>query len=112
MTAETDVRGKDTWRLREAGAARVLWLIAQPEAVERGLKKALGRLKSSPGVVMEGNAAASLVKADLVVMVRRRAGDKMTASARAAEELPHQTFIFDEGRVGRECKRWARSFHR
>lgn len=108
MTDETDVPGKDTWRLREAGAARVFWLIAQSEAVELGLKKALGRLKSAPGVVIEGNAAASLVAADLVVMVRRRVGDKETASAKAAEALPHQTFLFDEGRIERECKRWAR----
>ncbi len=112
MTRETDVPGKDTWRLREAGAARVLWLIAQPEAVERGLRKALARLKSAPGVVVEGNAAVPWLKADLVVMVRRRAGEKETASGRAVESLVNQTFIFDPKRVERECKRWVRPMMR
>jgi hypothetical protein len=112
MTSANDVSGKDTWRLREAGASRVLWLIAQPEAVERGLKKALARLKSAPGVVVEGNAAVPWLGADLVVMVKRQAGDKLSPSALTAAFYTDQTFFLDEPkltpRVDQECRRSAR----
>lgn len=108
MTPENDLPDKDTWRLRQAGASRVFWLIARPEAVARGLKKALQRLKVVPGVVIEGNSAVPLVDADLVVMVKRRGG-KPSPSARAAADRADITIILDakmsDAQVERACCR-------
>jgi molybdopterin-guanine dinucleotide biosynthesis protein len=95
MAPGKDAAGKDTWRLREAGASRVFWLIARPEAVRRGLKKALRLLGSAPGVVIEGNSAVPLAGADLVIMVKRRGGE-LAPSARAAAPYVDRTIFVDE----------------
>jgi molybdopterin-guanine dinucleotide biosynthesis protein len=112
MAPGKDVPGKDTWRLREAGASRVLWLIARPEAVQRGLKDALRKLKSAPGVVVEGNSAVPLVGADLVVMVKRRGGD-LSPSARAAAPYADRTIFVDEKQplamLEKKCARIVRA---
>jgi molybdopterin-guanine dinucleotide biosynthesis protein len=109
MTPENDLPDKDTWRLRQAGALRVLWLITRPEAIGRGLKKALQRLKAVPGVVIEGNSAVPWVGADLVVMVRRRGRNAPSPSARAAADYANTTIILDEKmsktRLEQACRR-------
>ena len=109
MAPENDLPGKDTWRLREAGASRVFWLMAQPEAVGRGLKKALLKLKSAPGVVVEGNSAVALVDADLVVMVKRRGRGAPSPSAKAAAGQADTTIIIDKKmskmRIEAACRR-------
>jgi molybdopterin-guanine dinucleotide biosynthesis protein len=111
MTADNDVPDKDTWRLREAGASRVLWLMAQPEAVRRGLKHALRLLESAPGVVVEGNSAVPLAGADLVVMVKRR-GTDLSPSARAAAPYADRTIFVDEkqpvSQIEKKCARLVR----
>ena len=111
MTPENDLPGKDTWRLREAGASHVFWLVARPEAVARGLKKALQRLKAVPGVVIEGNSAVQWVDADLVVMVRRRGGE-MSASALAAASYVDRTIFVGEtdpaSKIEKKCRRIVR----
>ena len=112
MAAEKDVPDKDTWRLREAGASRVLWLVARPEAVQRGLKKALRLLGSAPGVVVEGNSAVPLAGADLVVMVKRRGGE-LSPSARAAAPYADRTIFIDEkqpvSQIEKKCARIVRA---
>ena len=112
MAPGKDVAGKDTWRLREAGASRVFWLIARPEAVQRGLKKALRKLKSAHGVVIEGNSAVPLVDADLVVMVKRRGGE-LAPSARAAAAYADRTIFVDEkqpvSQIEKKCARIVRA---
>jgi molybdopterin-guanine dinucleotide biosynthesis protein len=113
MTPENDLPDKDTWRLREAGASRVFWLIARPEAVGRGLKKALLRLEAAPGVVIEGNSAVPWVDADLVVMVRRRSGGEMSPSARTAARHADRTIFIDESKpasqIEKKCSRILRT---
>jgi molybdopterin-guanine dinucleotide biosynthesis protein len=113
MTSENDLPEKDTWRLRQAGASRVFWLTAQPEAVARGLKQSLRKLKAAPGVVIEGNSAVPLVEADLVVMVRRRGGE-MSPSARAAAGRADRTIFTDADKplssVDAKCRRLVAGF--
>ncbi|MDQ7822320.1 MAG: hypothetical protein RDV48_05955 [Candidatus Eremiobacteraeota bacterium] len=47
--------GKDTARMKAAGASRALWLRASPEGLKGGLDEALGSLAPCEGVVIEGN---------------------------------------------------------
>jgi len=79
--AETYEAGKDTGRYWDAGAANVHWLICTDDQVEKGIKKALARVKSR-GVLIEGNSFSQFVKPDHFVMVRRAGNDKMKTSAR------------------------------
>ena len=50
--------GSDTARLSQAGAAAVVWLVAERSALARALPQALDALGPLPGVLIEGNAAA------------------------------------------------------
>ena len=75
--------GKDTGRFWEAGASNVHWVIVKDDQVERGIKEALGRVKTE-GVVIEGNSFLEYVSADVAVMCARAEGGKIKPSARHA----------------------------
>lgn len=65
-------KGKDTQRMKAAGAKKVLWLKAKPSGLQKGLKKALGMLKNNEGVVIEGTSVLKYLKPDLKIFI----GDK------------------------------------
>ena len=62
-------KGKDTRRMKAAGAKKVLWLKAKPAGLEEGLKKALARFKGSAGVVIEGTSVLKYLKPDLGIFI-------------------------------------------
>lgn len=62
-------KGKDTQRMKSAGASRVLWLKASPQGLKEGMKKALKKFKGSPGVVVEGTSALKYLKPDLTLFI-------------------------------------------
>lgn len=64
--------GKDTQRLKSAGAKKVLWLKAKPEALERGIKKVLASLKEEKGLIIESNSVLKYLQSDLAVLVKNR----------------------------------------
>jgi len=57
--------GKDTARLKEAGAKQVIWLKARPEGLRNGLKKAFSEFSGCRGIVIEGNSVLKFLKPDL-----------------------------------------------
>lgn len=64
--------GKDTQRLRKAGAQKVLWLKAKPQGLATGIKSALSRFKKYQGVLIEGNSPLKYLRPDLAVFVKRK----------------------------------------
>lgn len=58
-------KGKDTQRLKAAGAKKVLWLKARPEGLKGGLKRALEKLSGAKGVIIEGTSVLKYLKPDL-----------------------------------------------
>lgn len=62
-------KGKDTQRMKQAGAKRVLWLRARPEGLRKGLKEALKNCKGGPGVIIEGTSVLRYVKPDLSLYI-------------------------------------------
>lgn len=61
--------GKDTSRLKNAGAKEVIWLKAKPEGLKNGLKKALAEFSKCPGIVIEGTSVLKYLKPDLNIHV-------------------------------------------
>lgn len=57
--------GKDTSRLKNAGAKEVIWLKAKPEGLREGLKKAFAEFSKCPGIVIEGTSVLKFLKPDL-----------------------------------------------
>jgi molybdopterin-guanine dinucleotide biosynthesis protein A len=98
LTEERDFpAGKDTSRLHDAGASRVLWLRARPAALDRGfeaLREALG-----PGTlaVCESNSLRAVVDPDLFLMLRRddATSGQGKASARAVGGFADRVVRFD-----------------
>jgi len=72
-----DKKGKDTMRLKKAGARKVLWLKARPEGLKRGLKDAVSRFsayggKGTRGLVIEGTSILKHIKPALAIFVKRK----------------------------------------
>jgi molybdopterin-guanine dinucleotide biosynthesis protein len=69
--AEILTPGKDTALMRQAGAREVIWIRAGERDLSDALSIAFDMVYKSgaPGVIIEGNAAARLLKADLAFFV-------------------------------------------
>lgn len=61
--------GKDTARLKKAGAKQVIWLKATREGLEKGLSKALLEFSKCKGIVIEGTSVLKFLKPDLNIHV-------------------------------------------
>ena len=80
-TGTPETRDKDTGRLRAAGASRVLWVRARPEALAESLDVARSRLAGAAGILFEGNHVLAVMDPDVAVMVLSADGT-MKKSAR------------------------------
>lgn len=67
-----EAKGKDTQRLKSAGAKEVLWLRVKPKALENGIKKAISLFKKTKGLIIESNSALKYLKPDLALFVKRK----------------------------------------
>lgn len=62
--------GKDTARLKKAGARKVVWLKTTSEGLKRGLEKSLKSLRGSKGVVIEGTSVLKHIKPDIAIYIK------------------------------------------
>lgn len=67
--------GRDTARLKKAGAKKVIWLVATLRGLKRGLKEALNGFKNSKGIVIEGTSVIKYIKPDLLIFIRADSGN-------------------------------------
>ncbi|NQT47309.1 MAG: hypothetical protein HQ593_07545 [Candidatus Omnitrophica bacterium] len=65
-----DQAGRDTARLKKAGAKKVIWLKATSKGLKSGLNKALAACKGLQGIVIEGTSVLKYIKPDLLIFVR------------------------------------------
>ncbi|HTR45246.1 MAG TPA: hypothetical protein VMH06_06005 [Thermodesulfovibrionales bacterium] len=73
---------KDTRRMLDAGAARVLWVKAPPGGLEEMLPEAVARLSDLRGVVVEGNSAIEFLKPDIIIFVFGSEAEEIKESAK------------------------------
>jgi len=64
--------GKDTARLKAAGAKEVIWLKAKPEGLRNGLKKVFSQFRDCRGIVIEGTSVLKFFKPDLNMHVKSK----------------------------------------
>ena len=62
-------KGKDTGRLLEAGAAKVLWVQSSGDELAETASMAVQMLSNLPGIVVEGNSMIEVLMPDIVVFV-------------------------------------------
>jgi len=61
--------GKDTKRLLDSGAEKVLWVRSPTTELEEIFSMALDRLYDLKGILIEGNSAIEFLKPDIVVFI-------------------------------------------
>lgn len=64
--------GKDTARLKVAGAKKVIWLKAKPEGLRMGLEKAFSQFRGCRGLIIEGTSVLKFFKPDLNIHVNSK----------------------------------------
>jgi molybdopterin-guanine dinucleotide biosynthesis protein len=62
-------KGKDTGRLLEAGAEKVLWVQSSGDEMAETASMAVQMLSNLPGIVVEGNSMIEVLTPDVVVFV-------------------------------------------
>ncbi|MBI4651243.1 hypothetical protein HY745_08175 [Candidatus Desantisbacteria bacterium] len=92
--------GTDTWRMYNAGASRVLWIKARPEALKRAVDACLSSLSGLPGIIVEGNSFLDVCKADVSIMVIEKTGFlKLKPSAARIKEKIDIFIIRDNNKL-------------
>jgi len=73
--------GKDTKRLLDSGAGKVLWIRSPYENLEEILPMAIEHLSYIKGIVIEGNCALEVLKPDIVIFLSGTEEDKIKKSS-------------------------------
>jgi len=87
---------KDTARLINAGAEKVLWVQSPPEELKEVLPMAVDRLSNLRGIIVEGNSAIEFLKPDIVIFVSGRHGGTLKKSAERVLETADIILFQDE----------------
>ena len=87
---------KDTARLINAGAEKVLWVQSPPEELKEVLPVAVDRLSNLRGIIVEGNSAIEFLKPDIVIFVSGRQGGSLKKSAERVLETADIILYEDE----------------
>lgn len=77
-----DTEGKDTDRMKKAGAQHVQWIRSPREELKDILGIAVDRLSGVQGIIVEGNSPAEIVSPDIIIFVYGDDPDHVKPSAR------------------------------
>ena len=72
---------KDTRRMLDAGAERVIWVKSPPSELGELLPQAVDKLSDLPGVVIEGNSAIEFLKPDIIIFIFGKDAEEIKESA-------------------------------
>jgi molybdopterin-guanine dinucleotide biosynthesis protein len=74
--------GKDTRRMLDAGAERVLWVQSPPSELGELLPLAMEQLSDLKGVIVEGNSAIEFLVPDIIIFIFGNNSEKLKESAK------------------------------
>ena len=77
-------KGKDTKRLLDSGAEKVLWVRSPYEGLRETLEIAVENLSDLKGILVEGNSAIEILKPDVVIFI---SGTEPGKSKRSSEKI-------------------------
>ncbi len=60
---------KDTRRMLDSGAGRVLWIQSPPSELAEVLPLAVGKLSDLKGIIVEGNSAIEFLSPDIIIFI-------------------------------------------
>lgn len=88
--------GKDTRRMLDAGAERVLWVKSPPSELGDLLPLAMEKLSDLKGVIIEGNSAIEFLVPDIIIFMFGDISEKIKESAKGILEKA-DVVLFEEG---------------
>lgn len=111
LTDDTEIlmkEGKDTRRMLDSGADRVLWVQSPPSELGEVLPLAVDRLSDMKGIVVEGNSAIEFLSPDIIIFILGsdpgqskkgtegllRRADIVVAGEEISGDLPEGAMIF------------------
>ena len=95
---------KDTARLINAGAEKVLWVQSPSEELKEVLSMAVDRLSHLRGIIVEGNSAIEFLKPDIIIFVSGRHGGALKKSAERVLEMADIILYQDEPSIKLSAK--------
>jgi molybdopterin-guanine dinucleotide biosynthesis protein len=101
--------GKDTKKLLDAGAEKVLWVQSPHSEVSDVIPAAVEMLSHLQGIVIEGNSAVEIVKPDIVIFV---SGPEETIKNRAEKILRMADIVIFQSKYPPEIPQGAILFER
>lgn len=100
LTEETDgERGKDTVRMLDAGADRVLWLRVLKECLYEGMEALQQEIGPGNLSVCESNSLRMVAEPDLFLMVKDAQSQDFKRSARTVKSCVDRMVVFDQGEL-------------
>jgi len=101
-------KGKDTGRLLEAGAGKVLWVQSSGDEMAETASMAVQMLSNLPGIVVEGNSMIEVLTPDVVVFV---AGSKGRFKPGAERVLRMSDIVIADEETPQGLPEGAEIFH-
>ncbi len=77
-------QNKDTARLKNAGAKRVLWVQSPAEELKETIAIAIGNLSGLDGIIVEGNSPIEFLESDIIIFIFGRNTSRIKESAEKA----------------------------
>jgi len=91
--------GKDTRRMLDAGAERVLWVKSPVSELRELLTLAIERLSDLKGIIVEGNSAIEFLVPDIIIFIFGSNSEKLKESAKGVLGKA-DVVLYEEGRPG------------
>jgi molybdopterin-guanine dinucleotide biosynthesis protein len=105
------MKGKDTQRLLDSGACKVLWVKSPAYALRDVLPVSVDMLSDLEGIVVEGNSAIEFIRPDVILFIFGSDIARTKESARRVLRMAHMV-VSGEGQfpdLPKEVKRFDRS---
>lgn len=105
---------KDTKRLLDAGAEKVVWVQSPPDQLSEVLPLATEKLAGFRGIIVEGNSAIEFLSPDIIIFVFGKDPKRIKESSKKILGMSDVVFFDGEPtadiRTNRNVKLFARSF--
>lgn len=96
VTEERDTTsGKDTARMLEAGASRVLWLRVRQASLAEGVRALMALIPDDAPIVCESNSAREVVTPSCFVIIRAKQSEEIKESCRRVMAKADRQLEFD-----------------
>lgn len=93
------VKGKDTKRFIDSGAAIVLWVQSPASGLNEIMPLVLDRLSDIEGIIIEGNSAIEFLKPDIIIFLMGKDRSRIKESGKRLVDMADLVYYGDKREV-------------